>query len=676
MMMPMLDDNIISDEYVVVDTETTGLDPNTCEIVEVAAIKFNKFGEIIDTFQRFCRPTSGVIPIEASSIHGITMDKVANEKPYMEVRADLATFIGKRTLIGHNLKAFDIGFLKLQPVAMEDTLEMCRKMWPGRNNLANACKRVGIKFDPSKAHGALYDVEKTVELYLTLINMNKGQQMTTDDKQVLATQVYSFSRINLFLTCPFKWKQAYLLRNKEPDQPYFVIGRTVHKIAQLSALWSYMKTFANKFEPYAKSINWNPPKELLKLIEADVEKKGLYLPESMDKLTTNHIGMFLYRNSGYIQTFFGTTIIELITAINEKVPEGEYEIVSMPDMETYSRIINTSIALEKCLDADAIKDVTWLSDFFYKQRDFSLSKGEVALVEKQFVFDKEWQPLKNWNDERAYMRGALDVIEYNGDNHVTIIDYKTSRKMLTEEQLKNDLQLKIYVLFVHKYLPDVTSITVKHHYIRFGKIVTALIENVPAAAEEAATWIRTSINEIEREMLKPEAEAFQPCRNEFCGNCYLMERNQCPLFSVKNINDIKDPENFAIKTVDDFRQAWKKVEVNKAEIKNLTAKCKAFLKNCQGRISIDQNATVDFWAKEDLEYDALKSAKLLLEKKVDLSVILQHCSMSKTEIAKLLKRSKVGLSQEEVESISVKKIKMEFDAFTSKEIEDAGFLNR
>lgn len=669
--------NIISDEYVYTDTETTGLDSNKCEIVEVAAIKFNKNGMVLDTFHKYCRPLSGYIPAEASNIHGITMEKVAGEKSYMEIRAELAAFIGKRTLIGHNLKNFDIKFLKLEPVAMLDTLEMCRKIWPGKNNLGNACKRLGIKFNKEEAHSALYDVERGVELYLTLINMNNEPQQTSLlDKPISSTQVYSFSRINAFLSCPYKWKQIYLLKNKEPEQSYFVVGKTMHKIAQLSALWSYMKTFGNKFDVFVAKTKWAYPAELKRLIEVDVYKNGLYLPKKIEDVTINHVGMFLYRNSSYIQTFFGKTIIDLINEINLVVDEEEYEVVGMPDHETYANIVQTSMVLEKCIDPDCIKDVSWLSDFFYNQKDFSLGKGEVALVEKQLIFDKNWNPLQNWYDENGYMRGALDVIEYNGENHVTIVDYKTSRKMLDENGLRNDPQLKVYVLFIHKYLPDVTTITIRHHYIRYGKIVTAVIDNVKAVAADAEQWITTAINEIEREMLKPDKESFQPCRNEYCGNCFLMESNKCPLFSIKHITDIKDPASFVIRNVEDFKTAWKKIETNGAEIKNLTAKCKTFMKNCQGRITVDDKASVDFWAKEDMVFDALKTTKLLLSKKVDLGLVLQHLGLSKTEFEKILKRAKLDLTKEEIASITEKKISMKFDAFTSKEVEDAGFLNK
>ena len=664
-----MNNDLIPGEYVCIDTETTGLNPDSDEILEVAAIRFNRSGEVLGTFYEMCSPMSRNIPVEASNIHGITMDKVASCPPYSECRPALAAFIGKRVLIGHNLKSFDIKFLKITPVVMEDTLEMCRSIWPGKNRLSNACKRVGLKFDEKEGHGALYDTQKCMELYLTL----KSLETKNTIDSVAPTQVYSFSRINQFLSCPYKWKQTYLLKNKEPNQPYFVVGRAIHKIAQLSAVWCYMKTFANKFCVYAQIEKWVVPVDLIKLMEPELGK-AFYLPTKKEDITLSHIGMFLYRNNSYINTFFGKTIIDMIQSMN--VNEGEYEIVGMPPEDVYSRIIQLSLVMERCTDPDMVKDVSYLADYFYKQRDFTMQSGEVALVEKQLIFDKDWNILKDWFDNTGYMRGAIDVLEYNGEDHVTIIDYKSGRKMLNEAQLRNDLQLKVYVLFVHKFLPTVTTITIKHHYIRFGKVVKFHIENVEAMANEAEQWIRSSIDEIEREMLKPDNEAFKPERNEYCSSCYLMESNQCPLFNVKNINDIKDPANFVIKNVDDLRQAWKKIEVNKAEVKNLTNKCKEFVRSCQGRISIDSNAVIDFWVKEKVEYDALQTAKLLLKKEADIAVILNYMGISNEELNKLLKKLKIELTEDEIKSISFKKTATTFDAFTKKEVEDAGYLNQ
>lgn len=659
--------------YVYIDTETTGLDPNRDEILEVAAIKFDRSGKILETFHQLCAPLTGFISEEVSKINKITMKDVKGKPYYGNIRPDLAVFIGKSILVGHNLKQFDIGFLKLQPERMEDTLEMCRAIWPGKNNLAAACRRVGIKFESDKAHSALYDVEKGVELYLVLKTM-QNQSIQTDlfkPTDIKPTQVYSYSRINLFHTCPYKWKQIYLLKNKEPQRDYFIIGRTIHKIAQMSALWCYMKTFGMKFKMYVKKNSINLSVDLSKLAEASIKKGAIYSTDSVV-----NIGMFLYSNISYIVTFFGKTMIDFINHVNEEIKEGEYEIVDKPPEEIYQQIIQRSMVMEHCIDPEHISEVMRLADFFYKQKDFTVKAGDVALVEKQFIFDKNWKPLKDWWSDDGYMRGALDVVEYTTDDCVTITDYKSGRTMLTEEQLSNDNQMKIYTLFIHKYLPEIQTIIIKHHYIRFGKIVKIVIENVEQAAKEAELWITESISMIEAEILKPDKEAFQPNRNSFCGTCFLAESNKCPLFNVKDICDITDPCNFIIKNMDDLRKAWKKIEVNQMEIKNLTSKCKSFVKECQGRVSIDKNAILDIWVEEVSEHDALKSVSLLLKKKIDIADILKYLTMPKTILEKILRKAKVELTPEEMASISDKKTRTKFDAFTKEEIEEAGYLNK
>ena len=73
----------MQNDFIVIDTETTGLSHYRDEIVEVCAIKFNSKGEKIDEFYRLCFPLSGVIPVEASNIHGITIDVVDDQKSYV-----------------------------------------------------------------------------------------------------------------------------------------------------------------------------------------------------------------------------------------------------------------------------------------------------------------------------------------------------------------------------------------------------------------------------------------------------------------------------------------------------------------------------------------------------------------------------------------------------------------
>jgi hypothetical protein len=352
---------------------------------------------------------------------------------------------------------------------------------------------------------------------------------------------------------------------------------------------------------------------------------------------------------------------------------SEYDVVDRPDEATYLEIIQRSMAAEHCTDPECIVDVNYLASFFYKQKDFSMRAGEVALVEKQFVFDKAWKPLKDWFSDDAYIRGTIDILEYNKQDHVTLTDYKSGRKMLNEDQLRADNQMKTYVLFIHKFLPSVTTITVRHHYIRFGKIIQYDIGNIDQLAKEAEAWITESISEIEREILKKDG--FPTRRNQHCSSCFLAESNRCPLFNVKNINDIDDPASFVIKTVDDLRKAWKKIEVNDMENKNLTTKCKQFISECHSKISIDKEAILDFWTEEATVYDPLATTKLFVKKNIPLDVILPYMSMSETAVEKILKKTKIEVSADELKLITEKKVKTKFTALTKDEVEGAGYLN-
>lgn len=667
----------MSDEIVCIDVETTGLDYQKDEIVEVCAIKFDRFGKAIDTFYELCEPISGCIPQEASRVNGITMDKVRGKPHYMDIRANLASFIGKSKVIGHNVREFDLKFLKIEPADIEDTLEMCRKIWPGKNRLGEACRKVGIEFDPKQAHAATYDVKACIELYLRLKAMSgeSTQQMLSDAPNVMPTQVYSFSRLNLFHTCAYKWRQIYICKNREPESQPLTVGKIIHKVAQLSAIWCYMRTFTNKFCIYVKregiEENILRHKDLLSLISADIKKGAFYLPKSESEIDMSYIGMFLYRNPGYFELVFDMTIIDFIEKMSAIVKPEEAEVVGFPPAEIYSKIVQISIASERCSDPEWIADVNYLASFFSRQRDFSLVDGEVALVEKQFIFDKTWKSLSDWYDETAYMRGIIDVLEYNGADYVTIIDCRSGRTMLSEEELKSDMQMKTYVLFIHKYLPTVRTIRVKHHYIRFGKTISYEIKDPKIVADEAIAWIEETIREIEREVLKKDG--FQPRRNQYCGSCFLANMNACPLFSVKHINDIKDPFSFNVRNNDDLRMAWKKIEVNKAEIVNLTSKCKAFVLESKGRISIDQRATLDFWVKEERKIKPVKAAEKFLQMGISIKNILDACSISKENLEKLLKKSKKELTEKELEDISETKRSTKFDALVPEDTDE--YLN-
>lgn len=158
---------------IVMDCETTGLDPVTDRIVEIAAIRWDgaKFRHVINPE----RP----IPPDATRIHGIK-DEDVNDKPtFREIADEFVAFIGADRLVAHN-SSFDVSFINVELVragmaglanGVVDTLALANKKFPGGRNTLNAlCNKFDISLKRRKLHGALLDCELLKEVYDRLLH--------------------------------------------------------------------------------------------------------------------------------------------------------------------------------------------------------------------------------------------------------------------------------------------------------------------------------------------------------------------------------------------------------------------------------------------------------------------------------------------------------------------------
>ncbi len=167
---------------VVLDTETTGLDPRQGHrIIEVAAIELDGRKVSKRTFHRYLNPERE-IDEGAAAVHGLTLDRLQDEPRFAEVAPALLEFIDGAELIIHNAP-FDIGFLNaeltlagLAPLSNQvvDTLKVAKELHPGKKNNLNAlCDRYQIDNSHRTLHGALLDTELLAEVYL---GMTRGQE--------------------------------------------------------------------------------------------------------------------------------------------------------------------------------------------------------------------------------------------------------------------------------------------------------------------------------------------------------------------------------------------------------------------------------------------------------------------------------------------------------------------
>jgi DNA polymerase-3 subunit epsilon len=167
---------------IVLDTETTGLDPRQGHrIIEVAAIEMDGRKVSERTFHRYINPERE-IDEGAAAVHGLTLDRLQDEPKFAEIAPALLEFIKDAELIIHNAP-FDIGFLNAELALMGlpplgnpvvDTLKVAKELHPGKkNNLDALCDRYQIDNSHRTLHGALLDTELLAEVYLA---MTRGQE--------------------------------------------------------------------------------------------------------------------------------------------------------------------------------------------------------------------------------------------------------------------------------------------------------------------------------------------------------------------------------------------------------------------------------------------------------------------------------------------------------------------
>ena len=172
---------------IVLDTETTGLDPKQGHrIIELAAIELDGRKVSLRRFHRYLNPERE-IEAGAVAVHGLTYERLQNEAKFADIAPSFLEFIEGAELIIHNAP-FDIGFLnhELELIGMPslqnavvDTLKVAREMHPGKKNSLDAlCGRYEIDNAHRSLHGALLDTELLAEVYFA---MTRGQESLLGD---------------------------------------------------------------------------------------------------------------------------------------------------------------------------------------------------------------------------------------------------------------------------------------------------------------------------------------------------------------------------------------------------------------------------------------------------------------------------------------------------------------
>lgn len=164
---------------VVLDTETTGLDPGSGHrVVEIGCVELINHLPSGRTYQQYVNPQRDM-PEEAYRVHGLSQEFLGGHPIFADIVDDFLAFLGDAPLVIHNA-SFDLGFLNAElgrlerasfpPARAIDTVVLARRKFPGaRANLDALCQRFEIDLSDRSLHGALLDARLLAEVYLELV---------------------------------------------------------------------------------------------------------------------------------------------------------------------------------------------------------------------------------------------------------------------------------------------------------------------------------------------------------------------------------------------------------------------------------------------------------------------------------------------------------------------------
>lgn len=178
---------------IVLDTETTGINPNDGHrVIEIGCLEVTNRRITTFSFHQYINPERESDP-GALAVHGLKQEFLATKPLFSEIVDEFLAFVNGAQLIIHNAP-FDVSFLNhelgllnkkkysriTEYCSIIDTLSMAKRLHPGqRNNLDALCKRYNVNNSHRELHGALLDAQLLAKVYLA---MTGGQTTLFSDE--------------------------------------------------------------------------------------------------------------------------------------------------------------------------------------------------------------------------------------------------------------------------------------------------------------------------------------------------------------------------------------------------------------------------------------------------------------------------------------------------------------
>ena len=184
---------------IVIDTETTGLDPQAGHrIVEIACVELLHHVPTGRSFHCYVNPERDM-PADANAVHGLSAEFLAGHAPFAAVADELLAFIGDDRLVIHNAE-FDLAFLNAELERLQrppltcpfvDTLAVARRRFPGAPASLDAlCRRFAIDLSGREKHGAEIDCGLLAAVYVELLGgRQRGFDFSATDADELTIAI-------------------------------------------------------------------------------------------------------------------------------------------------------------------------------------------------------------------------------------------------------------------------------------------------------------------------------------------------------------------------------------------------------------------------------------------------------------------------------------------------------
>lgn len=237
----------VYNEFIVVDTETTGLDCSVDKIIEISALKY-KDGKLTESFERLVNPEIS-IPEFITDMTNISNDMVKDSETIHEVMPDFLDFIGDSTLVAHNAK-FDIRYIDANLLEFNkkiknqviDTLTLSRYLYKDIENHKLPTIKEYLNMD-LESHRASTDCRVCAAIYLDYCkavrenSYPKGARELEDQAYVVIKDILMRNKMDLsyfkaakkgvyldftafysFLKIKLNGKKQYILTNMDEEK--------------------------------------------------------------------------------------------------------------------------------------------------------------------------------------------------------------------------------------------------------------------------------------------------------------------------------------------------------------------------------------------------------------------------------------------------------------------------